>query len=298
MSPAIDNTMPLLKPGMFRLDLGSYAISHPIFGIGAPRQDRTDLLETLLLGYGVSTRLTVFAGAIEVNSSHGAGPYQADYVDPKVGFIYRIATPSEFRGNTLDFVGDVTVNEPMHAFGLVAEGGSVGPIGRARFLVSRELGHGFTLQGIGGLQAAQVTSPQFAGPGVTTSSPFGTLGSRTTSDVDGLLGLAGQYRLSQFSSRLYVNGELDYLKPITDDAGQVSLASPFKTNESYAATLGATYAVKPGAVLLRLSDTVTLDVAPSAAPFPEPGSRKLLSNTVGVTLSFCNFGPGHWLGGP
>ncbi len=291
VSPSIDNTIPLLKPGMFRLDLGSYVINHPIFGIGSPRRDGTDLVETFTLGYGVNPRLTIFAGAVEVNASHNDSGFSADFVDPKVGFLYRIATPSEFRGNTLDFVGDVTVNEPFGGVGLPGQAvGDVGPIGRARLLVTREVGHGFTLQGIGGLQAAQVTTP-------LSYSPFGGLGTRKTTDVDGLLGLAGQYRLTQISDRLYVNGELDYLVPLSSNVGQVSLASPFKISESYAATLGASYVLRPGSILARLTDTVTLDNAGSSISYPPQGSRRLLSNTVGITLSFLNFGPGHWLGG-
>lgn len=277
--PALDNTIPLLKPGMFRLDMSALFATYPLFGIGnAKGGASSSIIESLTLGYGVNDRFTVFGGAVEANANHADGGYRAEFVDPHVGFVYRVAKAPQLWGASLDFIGDVAANAPLQtAVRSTGPYGDLGPIVRGRVLATREFGHGLTLQANGGFQTA-----------VVTTWPSNGLPDRTI-EVDALLGLGGQYRLSAISDRLFINGEIDWLKPLTND--QQIAASPFRTAEVYSATLGGSYVIKPGFLVARLTDTIALNVVNSNNLFPPVGPRHFVSNTVGLTLSFVNWTP-------
>lgn len=280
--PAIDSTIPLLKPGTFRLDLAGFVETssatnyHP--------GSMASLQEAFTLGYGVNERLTIFGGAAQANVLRNTGDLVANFVDPKAGFVYRLASAPQLKGVTLDFVGDAAVNAPLRSPWGPGPYGDLGPIFRARLLATKDLGHGFTLQFSGGLFGASVTTPGYAG-----------LPGQSTFDVDALLGLGGQYRLSMISDRLYVNGELDAMRPLTRNEGQILFAAPFRTTESYSATLGASYVLKPGSVILRLTDTAAFNLADENDVLLNRGSKYGFTNTVGATLSFVNLTPQNWL---
>lgn len=282
--PATANTVPLLRPGTFRLDLSSFYATYPLFGLGNTRGGPTaSLLGTFTLGYGVNDRLTLFGGASESNIVHSDGVFRGEFIDPRIGFVYRVANPPRLWNTALDFVGDLTANAPLSSpTKSTGPYGNLGPIARGRLLATHDFGHGFTLQANGGFQAA-----------VVTSWPFGNLPDRTA-EVDAILGISGQYRLSQLSDRLYVNGELAVLKPLTNSNVQI-YASPFRTADVYSATLGTTYVIKPGFMLARVTDTVALNVVNGNNLFPPMGPRHFVSNTVGLTISFVNLTPQNWL---
>ena len=274
-SPAIDAEMALLKPGMFRLDMSGYYASY----LSNPRGNDTATAQgAFLLGYGFSPRLTVFAGAIESNRLYPSAPVTAEYLAPKVGFVVRVANAPQLFGNTLDlvttFAGNQVLKPPIPS---PSPYGDIGSTLKSRLVATREMGHGLTLQASAGLQAAFVEMHDGPWAGEQTY-------------LNALAGLAAQYRLSPISDRLYLVGEVDWLKPLTDDGATRTYAAPFGTLESYSTALGATYVIRPQSVIVRLLDTVAYDKIDEAAVFAG-GPHHVVTNTVGLTLSVLGHAP-------
>ena len=261
---------------MFRLDMSAYYASY----ISAPRGNDTGTAQgAFLLGYGVNRRLTVFAGAIESNRTYPDGPVVAEYLAPKVGLVFRIADAPQFFGNTLDLIPTFAANEVLKPpIPSPSPYGDIGSTLKARLVATREMGHGLTLQASGGFQTAFVDMH---------NGPWSSEGTY----VNALVGVAAQYRLAPISDRLYLIGELDWLKPLTDDGASRTFAAPFGTLESYSAALGATYVIRPQSVIVRLLDTVAYDKVDDAMAFGRLGPHHVVTNTVGLTISILGRAP-------